>query len=205
MGCRLLIKLLFILFSLTTLLSGCFGATPYQFKGSAVDPPLAIADFELKDTATKPFRLSQMPGQVALIYFGYTSCPDACPLTMYDVKKALSQLPQGRERVKVIFISVDPERDTPELLARYLSTLGPEFMGLSDDMAQVQEVMKLFGAFAEKDTTAQTAAGYLVSHTTRLYLVDPKKQQLLFMYPYGFKVDDLRSDLEYLLAQGPPG
>jgi protein SCO1/2 len=188
-------------FSLVSLLGGCLGAPAYTYKGVVLDPPLPISNFELIDMKGKPFHFSDLKGEVALIYFGYTTCPDACPLTMYDVKKALADLKSGKDQVRVIFISVDPERDTPEVLSRYMSAFGPEFTGLTDDFARVQEAMKSFGAFAEKDTTSKSAAGYLVSHTTRLYLVDPTGQ-LLLMYPFGFKAEDLRSDLEHMLQAG---
>lgn len=165
-----------------------------------MDPPLALPDFELTDASGQPFKLSQVKGDIALIYFGYTHCPDACPLTMYDVKKTLAGLTQGKERVHVIFISVDPERDTPGVLSKYVANFGPEFIGLTDEMDKVQGVMKPFGVIAEKDATADSAGGYIVSHSTRLFLVDPQGQ-LLLSYHFGFKPEDLRSDLEYLLQQ----
>jgi protein SCO1/2 len=121
-------------------------------------------------------------------------------LTVRDVKEALTDLKTGRERVHVIFISVDPERDTPEVLGRYLAAFDPAFIGLTDDFEKVKTIMKPFGAFAEKDSATDSAAGYLVSHSARLFLVDPQSQ-LLLTYPYEFEVDHLRSDLEYLLQQ----
>ncbi len=167
-----------------------------------MDPPLALPDFELADTSGQPFQLSQIKGDIGLVYFGYTHCPDACPLTMYDVKQTLAGLKQGKERVHVIFISVDPERDTPEVLSRYVANFGPEFIGLTDQMDKVQSVMKPFGVIAEKDATPAPSGDYIVSHSTRLFLVDPQGQ-LALSYGFGFKADDLRSDLEYLLQQTP--
>ncbi len=180
---------------------GCQAFAPtYEFKGALLDPPLPVPDFELNSTKNQPFHLSDVKGDIALIYFGYTYCPDVCPLTLADVRQAVNKLEQGRERVHVIFISVDPERDTPEALSRYVSAFDPSFIGLSDDFEKVKEVMKPYGAFAEKETVADSAAGYLVSHSARLYLVGPD-QQLLLMYPFGFKSEDLRSDLAYLVSQ----
>lgn len=179
---------------------GCQVFAPaYEFKGSVLEPPSPLTDFELTDTNGQPFHLQDVGGNITLIYFGYTFCPDVCPLTMWDVKKALTDL-EGRERVKVIFISVDPERDTPEVLARYLTGFDPEFIGLTDDFEKVQEVMKPFGAFAQKEEATDSAAGYLVSHTARLYLITPQRE-LLLMYPFGFEPEDLRSDLTYLIQQ----
>jgi protein SCO1/2 len=118
---------------------------------------------------------------------------------MVDVKEALAGL-EGRERVHVIFISVDPERDTPEVLERYVNAFDPGFTGLTDDFGKTREVMKAYGAFAEKEEVADSAAGYLVSHTARLYLVNPQRE-LIMTYPFGFEPDGLHDDLTYLLQQ----
>lgn len=184
------------------LVSACQAQPPaHQFNGTPLDPPLSIPDFELAATNGQPFHLSDVRGRYALVYFGYTFCPDVCPLTLSDVRTALDGL-EGRERVQVIFISVDPERDTPEVLARYLRAFDPTFIGLTDDFARTQAVMKHFGAFAEKEEVPDSAAGYLVSHTARLYLLNPDGRVIL-TYPFGFEPEDLRADLEYLLQEDP--
>jgi protein SCO1/2 len=180
--------------------TGCQIFSPYQYKGTLLSPPLAVADFELKDTNGQPFHLSDLEGKIALVYFGYTYCPDVCPLTMGDVKKALTDL-EDKDKVQVIFISVDPERDTPEVLTRYLQAFGPEFIGLTDDFEKVQQAMKSFGVYAEKENTGDSATEYLVSHTARLFLVTPDRK-LLLMYPFGFQAEELHSDLVHLLDQG---
>ncbi|MCB9077973.1 MAG: SCO family protein [Anaerolineaceae bacterium] len=172
----------------------------YEFKGSQLDPPLPVPEFELMSTTGEPFHLSDAAGRLTLVYFGYTFCPDVCPLTMADVKQALAQM-DNPDQVNVVFISVDPERDTPEVLARYLHAFSPDFIGLTDDFEKTQDVMVAFGAFAEKEDAADSAAGYLVSHTSRLYLLDPQGE-IILTYSFGFEPDDLRADLEYLLEQG---
>lgn len=178
------------------------GCSSYEYKGFPLDPPLSAPDFELMADNGQPFRLSESDSDITLVFFGYTFCPDVCPTTMADVKQALAQLePAQRERVQVIFISADPERDTPEKLAKYLDAFNPEFMGLTDDMEKVQEVMKPFGAFAEKEAVEDSAAGYLVSHTARLYLLDTEKREILLTYPFGFGPEELASDLSYLLNE----
>jgi protein SCO1/2 len=180
-------------------LAGC-QLGQYEYKGGVIDPPIELPDFELMATDGQPFHLSDVEGDIALIYFGYTYCPDVCPLTMWEVKKALAELETGQDHVHVIFISVDPERDTPEKLANYLHAFGPEFTGLTDDFAKTQKMMKPYGAFAEKEKVDDPALGYLVNHTARLYLINPQRQ-LLAQYPFGFTADDLASDLNHLLQQ----
>jgi protein SCO1/2 len=120
---------------------------------------------------------------------------------MADVRQALTQLePAERERVQVLFISADPERDTPEVLDRYLAAFDPTFIGLTDDFEKTRQVMKPFGAFAEKEEVQDSAAGYLVSHTARLYLLNAK-HEIVLTYPFGFEPEDLTSDLTYLLNE----
>lgn len=179
---------------------GCQPA--YEFRGGVLDPPLAVPDFELMSSTGEPFRLSQTQGDLTLVTFGYTFCPDVCPLTLGQIKRVMNDLEESqRRRVHVLFISVDPERDTPEVLSRYMTAFDPTFIGLTDDPAKLNAVMAAFGAFAEKEVVADSAAGYLVSHTSRLYLIGPDSH-IILQYgfdPNGSTIDDLRSDLAYLL------
>ncbi|MDM8530489.1 SCO family protein [Anaerolineales bacterium HSG25] len=181
---------------LTILLTSC--STAHHFNGAELDPPLTIPDFELIDTTGQPFRLSKVDADLILVYFGYTYCPDVCPLTLWNVKQALEGL-AGREHVQTIFITVDPERDTPETLAVYMPAFEADFIGLTGDQAQIQTVLHAFGATATKEELLNSKTQYLVSHTSRLYLLTPgRKAQLT--YSYGFSIDDLRADLAHLLT-----
>lgn len=179
---------------------GCQASASGQYNGILTNGTQPQPDFELMATSGKKFRLSDVEGDIALIYFGYTRCPDVCPLTMWEIKKALNTLDKGRERVHVIFITADPERDTPEILSNYMAAFGPEFIGLTDDFEKVQGVMKSYGASAEKEEVADSQLGYLVSHTATLFLVDAEGR-LRLQYPFGFKAEDLAADLAALLAQ----
>lgn len=193
-----------ITLALTGLLLASLGcqtvASGYKYKGVTIDPAKPLPDFELMAANGQPFRLSQVAGDIALVYFGYTYCPDVCSLTMWEVKKTLIALDTGQERVRVIFISVDPERDRPEILAQYMAVFGPQFIGLTDDFDKVRAVMKPYGAHAEKEEVSDSATGYVVSHTGTIFLVDSQRR-LILQYPFGFKAEDLASDLNYLLKQ----
>ncbi len=193
-----LLTLLLIGLALTGV--GCQAFAAHEFKGFAMNPAPDMPDFELTTAEGQSFHLADNAGDITLIYFGYTYCPDVCPLTMWEIKKALDSLESGRENVHVIFISVDPERDSPDVLTNYMAAFGPEFTGLRDDMEKVQAMMKPYGAFSEKEEVEDSALGYLVSHTARLYLVDTN-QQLSLSYPFGFTGEELHSDLAYLLQQ----
>ena len=180
---------------------GC-GAPDYEFKGSYIDPPLVLPDVSLTANNGQPFQLNKdLEADIALVFFGYTYCPDICPLTLADVRQALGGLdPADRQRVQVIFISGDPERDTPEVLTRYLGAFDPNFIGLTGDMANIQSVMQPLGAYAEKDTETSTDAGYFVNHTARIYLVK-SNGQVPVMHSTGFTPEDLHSDLVHLLSE----
>jgi protein SCO1 len=142
--------LLFILV-MTLLLIDVACTRAYEFKGTPFDPPTSVPDFELMADHGQPFRLSESNSAITLVYFGYTFCPDVCPLTMVNIKVALLQLEQTqRARVQVIFISVDPERDTPQVLDRFLSAFDPTFIGLTDDFGKIQKVLPIFRVFAAK-------------------------------------------------------
>lgn len=189
-------------------------AAPYEYKGNLLDSPVPQPDFELTAADGSTFRLSQVEGKIALIFFGYTHCPDVCPLTLAKVKNALAGLSETeREQVQFIFISVDPERDTPEVLGRYLSNFGPDFIGLTDNFEKIETVLKSYWAYAQKDQPVEKtqepdheatghaeAAPYLVTHTGRVYLVTPQ-QELLLTYPFDLSAEDLGSDLSYLLSK----
>ncbi|MCQ3976050.1 MAG: hypothetical protein DPW09_21680 [Anaerolineae bacterium] len=189
----------------------------YEYKGNLLDPPVPAPDFELRATDGSLFRLNDLEGKIALIFFGYTHCPDICPLTVAKVRQALAGLdPAEQTRVRFIFISVDPERDTPEVLARYLSNFSPGFIGLTDDFVKTEAVLKSFWAYADKEQLpepsahqnhdqaapdqAQASPAYLVMHTGRVYLVTPQRE-LLLTYPTEVAAEDLQSDLLYLLKQ----
>jgi protein SCO1/2 len=206
---------LIILTGLALFITGCQALAAYEYKGNLLDPPVPQPDFELTATDGATFRLGDLEGKIALIFFGYTHCPDVCPLTVAKVKTALDGLSETeRERVQFIFISVDPARDTPDVLGRYLSNFSPDFMGLTDDFEKIEAVMEPYWAYAEKGKTleptheqthatnghAETAPNYLVSHTGRVYLVTPQRE-LLLTYPFDLNAETLRSDLSYLLSQ----
>lgn len=188
-----------LLLGLISFGAGCQAFSEYEYKGNLLNPPKPIGDFELQNAAGESFHLSDLEGDIALVYFGYTFCPDVCPLTMWDMKQALAEV-QTKDRVQVVFISVDPDRDTPAVVSEYISGYGPEFIGLTDDFERIKEVMKPFGAYAEKAKANDSAAEYLVNHTARVYLLDPN-QELLLTYPFGFEPEDLASDLNHLLEQ----
>lgn len=185
---------------LLLLLAACAGN--HEYRGFILDRAEPLPNFELVADDGQPFQLETLEGDILVVYFGFTYCPDVCPLTLAKVTAMLEEMEADNvdslERVKVLLVSVDPERDTPEVLDRYLGSFDPDFIGLTGDMRDIEGVMKPFAAFAEKETVENSSVGYLVNHTSRTYVVAPDRT-LILQYPFGFEADDLRADLTYLL------
>ena len=131
-------------------------------------------DFEMDSTLGKTVNLKDFEGKLLFIYFGYTSCPDVCPTTLTVIKQAVQKLDPKNELIQVLFISVDPERDSLEKMKTYLEFFNPGFVGLHAPFEEVQQVAKKFGSFFMKDEVNKSAIGYLVTHTGYVYLMDRK-------------------------------
>lgn len=138
-------------------------------------------DFTL-NSAAGPVSLSDYKDQLKLVFFGYTHCPDVCPLTMANVKVAYKQLPEEiLNQVQTIFISVDPERDTPEHLNEYVHFFDASFVGVTGSKAEVDKVVRQYGAFYRIDKS-QDAENYSVSHSARVYLIGKDNQVKQYLY-----------------------
>ena len=142
-----------------------------QSGGMVVSNPRQIPDYALVDMNGQPFKLSQLKGRSVLIFFGYTFCPDVCPLTLAELKQIKALLGPNAADVAVLYISVDPERDSPEVLKRYIGAFDPDFLSATGDIETVRRFATEFGAAFEKQKPAGTSASYLVAHTSFTYLL----------------------------------
>jgi protein SCO1/2 len=152
---------------------------------------------ELHDHTGKPRRLEDFRGKAVVVFFGFTHCPDVCPTTLADVAQALKQLGADAQRVQVLFVTVDPERDTPEVLARYVTAFDPRFLGLYGDAAATQRAAKEFKVYYEK---RKAGAGYSVDHSGQTYVIDPQGRLRLFVR-HDRIASDLPDDLKTLLNE----
>lgn len=175
-------------------------AKPYTFQGSVIDPPASVADFALEATDGSTFRLSEQRGNVVLLFFGYTHCPDVCPTTLYDFKQIVQGLDEDAERVQFAFVTVDPERDSLDHLAAYVSAFDEQIVGLSGAQKTLDEVYANFGVFYEKKDVG-SAAGYLVDHTARVYVIDAQGN-LSLTFPFGMESAAMTDDIAHLLGEG---
>lgn len=173
---------------------------PYTFRGSLIDPPVQAADFELPDQNGQSFRLSEQKGQIVLLFFGYTHCPDVCPLTLSDFKQIKSDLGDQAQGVKFVFVTVDPERDTRQVIGKYLQNFDSEFIGLTADRVSMEKVWEDYGVYQAKQEVG-SASGYLVDHTARTYLIDQQSNWRL-TYPFEMDYSDIVKDVRYLLSNG---
>lgn len=136
-------------------------------------PVLAIGgDFSLTDHNGQRFDLRSQRGKAVLIFFGYTSCPDACPTTLSKLSSVYRRLGRDAKRVKTLYISVDPERDTPAVLKADLGSFDLDALGLTGTKAEIDKVVTQFGANYWMMPTPNSAAKYMVMHTTKLYALD---------------------------------
>lgn len=163
-------------------------------------PVLPIGgDFTLTDQDNQPFTLSSLKGKVVLIFFGYTMCPDACPTTLSKLSTAYSRLTdEERGKVKALYITIDPERDTPQVMKDHLTYFGIDALGLTGKVEETSEVARQFGAHFEK-STEKTAAGYLMSHTVSIFGLDAQGQTRLLI-DYEASVDLVVKSIRQLLA-----
>jgi len=155
-------------------------------------------DFALTDHHGTPRRLADFRGKVVVLFFGYTQCPDVCPTNMGAMRAVMNALGPDAERVQMLFVTVDPERDTPQLLAQYVPLFHPSFLGLYADPATTLATAKEFKVFYQKQP-GSTAASYTVDHTAGSYVFDPQGHLRLYLR-HGETPERIAEDLRKLLA-----
>jgi protein SCO1/2 len=173
-------------------------ATPPSFRGTLYGEPFPpAADFTLTKADGSQFRLSDQRGRIVLLFFGYTSCPDFCPTTLAEMSLVMNALGEKAQNVQVVFVSVDPARDTPEKIQTYAEKFNPAFLGLSGSQAELEPIWQGYSIFRE-EVESDSAMGTIVNHTVRLYLVDAQGSMRL-SYAYDTPVEDIVHDIELLL------
>ena len=159
-----------------------------------LNPTKPLTDFKLVDSTGSSFDQSSLKGSWNLLFFGYTHCPDICPITLRTLNEAYTQLDNdARDKLRVIFVSVDPVRDTPEQLAHYVRFFNEQFIGLTGDPVQINRLTQSLGIF-HMQVAGKDDANYLVSHSSSILIINPAGEfQGLFSAPH--TIDNLVSDL----------
>ena len=204
-----LIPSLLLLLCLTTL-AGCeqkqssvgdmkFSPVNSQFKNTDVTGLPYAKDFALTDHNGKARTMADFKGKAVLIFFGYTQCPDVCPTTMAEMAAVMKELGPQADKVQVLFVTLDPERDTQELLSKYVPAFDARFLGLYGDMAATAAVAKEFKIFYQK-VDGKSAGSYTIDHTAGSYVFDPQGRVRLFV-KHGQGAAPIAHDLKLLLDQ----
>jgi len=171
---------------------------PASFRGTTyAEPYPAAPEIELTHANGTNYRLSEMRGKVVMLFFGYTSCPDVCPTTMAELKQALEKIGDQADQVQVLYVTVDPQRDTPARVQEYVDHFNPSFIGLSGSESELAKVWSDYGVFREI-VDGTSAAGYLVNHTARVTMID-QQGNLRVSFPFDTPVENIVHDLKLLL------
>ena len=159
-----------------------------QFKSTDITGTTIGGDFAMTDHTGQPRKLSDYKGKIVLLFFGFTHCPDVCPTTLAELARARKALGADADRVQVVMITVDPERDTPEVLKQYVTALDPSFIGLTGDADAIARTAKDFKVFYQK-TAGRSDKSYSVDHSSGTFVFDPSgRVRLLVGYGQGAEV-----------------
>jgi protein SCO1/2 len=186
--------LLAVLIAVAVILTAC---QPYQYIGTQIDPAKPLSDLTFSKADGGTFKLSDTPDRTLLLFFGYTNCPDICPLTMAQLKLAMEKLGDKAAKVDVALVTVDPERDTPDRLTEYVTRFNPGFIGLiPQSQDALKDIAAELGIYYEIDTTTSDE-NYMVMHTSSILVIH--NQSLVLVIPPDSKADDIASDLAHLV------
>ncbi|MEQ1766716.1 MAG: SCO family protein [Methylotenera sp.] len=153
--------------------------------------------FNLTDHTGKPRTMADFKGKVVTLFFGYTHCPDVCPTTMHDLKLTMNLLGDKADQVQVLFVTLDPARDTQELLAQFVPSFDPRFIGLRGGEAETAATAAVFKIYAKK-VEAQGQGGYTIDHSAGVYVFD-KAGKIRLYVDYGQKPADIANDIKQIL------
>ena len=185
---------LFLLSALLLLTGACNPA--YEYKGAVVDPLRKAPEIVGTNWDDSSFRLSDHRGKAVILFFGYTSCPDICPFTLHRMKRLYAQLGPQAEELAVVFVSVDPDRDSKDKLGKYVPGFDPRFFGPYLGRS-LSATMRAYDVVAKKQKP-QSSGFYAVDHTGTIFVIDPQGM-LHLKFPHDAPVDDLLPDVLHLL------
>ena len=172
------------------------GAASRPFNGGVLTQPLAIPELTLQRADGRPFTTSEARGRWAFYFFGYTTCPDVCPMTLAYISQVRRQL--GQAAPDAYFVTVDPARDTPARLKEYMANFDSGIAALTGTEEQLARARAAVGVVAEKRVVEGSGAGYFMDHTALIYLVNPA-QQVQLVYPHGMTPADIVADVRRLV------
>jgi protein SCO1/2 len=190
-------KKIAVLFLIFICLVSCQKAHDESFKATDISSASMNTSFKLRDFNGHIRTLEDFKGKVVVLFFGFTHCPDICPTTMIDLKKTMNLLKDKSSSVQVIFITLDPARDTEEVLKKFIPTFNSTFLGLTGSESEIDKVATQFKIFYEKVNNG-SKAGYTIDHSAGLYVID-KNGNIKLHISNGEKPEDIASDLAKLI------
>jgi protein SCO1/2 len=193
----------FVLAGLISLLLGCTPAKPPAFQATDITGAAFGGEFSLRDHSGKPVKLSDYRGRVVALFFGFTHCPDVCPTTLGELAAVRKDLGSQADKLQVLFVTLDPERDTPEILSRYVPAFDASFIGLYGSDAETRKIAQQYKIIYQKNQQAGQV-GYNVDHSSGIYLIDAKSQLRLYA-GYGAGAKALSHDIKLLLKTADNG
>jgi protein SCO1 len=170
-----------------------------ELHGTLLDPPLPAAQFELMSSGPEPVGPQNFRGKVTVLFFGFTACPDVCPLTLQRLAGAMHELGDRANDVQVILVSVDPDRDPPQKVDEYARRFHPGFVGVTGTEEELRAVASSYGIFFAKNESG-SEAGYSVDHSASTLVLD-RTGHLRMIWPFDTTSDQFASDLRYLLRR----
>jgi protein SCO1/2 len=179
-------------------LAACSGPATPQFRNTDITGANYGKSFALTDHHGTPRTLADFRGQVVTLFFGFTQCPDVCPTSLLTMKEVMAELGADAERVQVLFVTVDPERDSAELLAHYVPAFDERFLGLYGSLAEIEAVAREFRVFFRKSGDIAGGA-YSVDHSAGTYVFDPAGRLRLYVR-HAETADNIAADIKLLLA-----
>jgi protein SCO1/2 len=191
-------RLVAIVATAVLLAAGCAKPNTESFKATDVTGAPFGRALQLTDHTGKPRGLDDFKGKVVVVFFGYVQCPDVCPTTMTMLREVKEKLGADGAKLQVVFVTVDPERDTPEVLSAYVPAFDPTFVGLRGDLEATAQAAKEFKIFYAK-SPGTTPTSYTVAHSSGIFVFDPQGRLRLFANPT-VKVDDYVHDIRLLLG-----
>ena len=182
-------------------LGGLVGGSTPGFKAVDITGAQYAKDFDLADGDGRRWKLADFSGKVTVVFFGFTQCPDVCPTTMIELAEVKQRLGADGARVQGVFVTIDPERDTPEVLKAYVANFGAGFVGLRGSAEETAAIAKHFKVYYNK-VPGKTPTSYTMDHTAGSYVFDASGRVRLFTR-HGTGPDALVHDLKILLAEKP--
>ena len=187
---------LFTLFAFSAILAAC-SPKPLEFQGSDISGTGLGADLAIPDTTGQLRTLADYKDKVTVVFFGFTQCPDVCPTALAELAQTMDILGDKENEVQVLLISVDPERDTPEILSSYVNAFHPDFVGLTGNLDQLHTAAQSFKAYYAK-APGPTPEQYTMDHTASFYVFD-KKGDVRVLISGDANAQDIASDIQQLL------